>query len=526
MDQLKYISSLESQHPQISTPQHSVETRSVHYFQNIQYQIQNDRFLSSETRNILQHNASQDFRECVSAFRAEKTSIYIDSQAQRTELHTSYLESLRNTARDMMYHTCGISENQEDNNCILNFLKGCLDTWILENIELVHQIVETKGAILLDIAKTLLSPQWWIDILKGIGESLRDLLTGNAYAKWVAAAGIVWGIVWLGKKLIVNAAKRVRPTKLSHTHTPEHHARHAPETHTQHQNIPEHQTSAHISDRPPSAEVITSHQIPERKNPQPLQPFRDTPESLERYGLARQESEILLASGTIQTIPNTTIRTLTERFHQFDALGIPYRDMIQNLIQKHKVTQFQATLMLLYTDMSISPNLNTFLRFPKSIPSEQLQAVQRIQKEVTLWSKRMPDMGWPHPLVLRSDQWPGRTESSFRLKAFTSVTQDIQGTFAKDAKRDVLVHIHGLQGRVKDISEISLGVHYGRSARKPDWLLPELLYMENEWIILPGARMKHMYTIPNQSVYSSATDTMLHIDHIHIKQIRHFLFPF
>gem|GEM_PF-3564055 len=89
----------------------------------------------------------------------------------------------------------------------------------------------------------------------------------------------------------------------------------------------------------------------------------------------------------------------------------------------------------------------------------------------------MPDMDGS--LILRSDSWHGRKQPSFRLNAFTSVTTDINGTFAKESG-DALIRIKGLPGQVKDLSEISLPVHFGRSVRNPDGILPELLYMKNE----------------------------------------------
>jgi len=167
MDQLKYISSYEKQSANVF-PRASPENIAATYVNSLQHTLHRDTFLSPHLRNRLSEQIHTDFGEYIGSYQQEKSEILEHSHTQRNELHTSYLETLRLQAKDLMYQACGICENHAKNSGSINFLKGCLDTWILENIELVQQIVETQGKILISIAQMLLTPTGLWEVAKGI----------------------------------------------------------------------------------------------------------------------------------------------------------------------------------------------------------------------------------------------------------------------------------------------------------------------------------------------------------------------
>gem|GEM_PF-5959568 len=80
----------------------------------------------------------------------------------------TFLEFLRTEVQKDVYTQLHISENITENHWTQNFLKGCFDTWILDNIELVHILYETKGAILWEIVKTLTSREGLREVVQQI----------------------------------------------------------------------------------------------------------------------------------------------------------------------------------------------------------------------------------------------------------------------------------------------------------------------------------------------------------------------
>jgi|GEM_PF-2562007 len=189
---------------------------------------------------------------------------------------------------------------------------------------------------------------------------------------------MVGGIFGIGKKIISTAAKKSIRHKLG-TQTPSTHTPQTPEIQPSNHNHSE------TPDTAPPPQTLSSHQIPEHLPLEhPNHVLKDTPESLERYGIHPEKAQLLIDSGTITRIKDTDTITITQRLAQLDELGIPYRDMTHNAVLKRGITEFQAQLMLMYTDLIFSLNLNDLMRHPHKIKTpEQKNAILTLQHELT-----------------------------------------------------------------------------------------------------------------------------------------------
>ena len=143
---------------------------------------------------------------------AEEVGIVPDTpEASETEEMTP--EEMIQHAKEFLYSSLDISEDEASNGALTNFAKWIVDTLIIWNAELALQVIETKGQVILEALKNLASWSGIKQVLSALGESIWDLFTGSAYEKgkavadlWLVATGLGAGIS-VGKKVLKTAVK-------------------------------------------------------------------------------------------------------------------------------------------------------------------------------------------------------------------------------------------------------------------------------------------------------------------------------
>lgn len=105
-----------------------------------------------------------------------------------------------------IYSLAEINPDTDRNSTKNKFIKGLIDSIIVENVELAKQIVETRGKIILDMISQIFSWEWLKQIAEWLGTSVMGIFSGDAYKAWKSTWELglittgVWFSVALGKK--------------------------------------------------------------------------------------------------------------------------------------------------------------------------------------------------------------------------------------------------------------------------------------------------------------------------------------
>ena len=83
--------------------------------------------------------------------------------------------------KEFSYAALFLDEDTYENGNIKQLVKWVVDTMVIENVELAKQVFDTKGAILVDMMKTIFSWDGIKQIAKGLWESIWGLFSGDVY---------------------------------------------------------------------------------------------------------------------------------------------------------------------------------------------------------------------------------------------------------------------------------------------------------------------------------------------------------
>jgi len=108
---------------------------------------QTQQLLSQYPDNLTFQETLQHIDTCQAHIDADTYLIHQSTYTQLKDLRNEYesqnfLSYLRKEVKKDIYTHLHLSENLEENNGVQNFLKGCFDTWVLDNIKLVQLIYE------------------------------------------------------------------------------------------------------------------------------------------------------------------------------------------------------------------------------------------------------------------------------------------------------------------------------------------------------------------------------------------------
>ncbi|ATU05343.1 hypothetical protein BKN14_02720 [Candidatus Gracilibacteria bacterium HOT-871] len=117
-----------------------------------------------------------------------------------------------------------------------------------------------------------------------------------------------------------------------------------------------------------------------------------------------------------------------------------------------------------------------------NLTPNNIKASKSLIQKLEIAIKKMPDMNGT--LVYRGDNWDGWINSnnkSVELKAFTSVSNNIDDTFISREK-NMLIIIEGKKGKVKDITKLSIIPNFGEYFKY-------IKNTTNEGVILPNSEV-------------------------------------
>jgi hypothetical protein len=107
-----------------------------------------------------------------------------------------------------LYEKLGIDNNQENNSNFENFIKWVIDSWVLDNYDLLVQIYETNWKIILDWLEKLLTWEWLKNLAESLKEDLWTLWDWNAYEKWKVSAEVVLWLITAWAWITINVVKK------------------------------------------------------------------------------------------------------------------------------------------------------------------------------------------------------------------------------------------------------------------------------------------------------------------------------
>ncbi|MDP2090780.1 MAG: hypothetical protein Q8K30_04240 [Candidatus Gracilibacteria bacterium] len=225
---------------------------------------------------------------------------------------------------------------------------------------------------------------------------------------------------------------------------------------------------------------------------------------LEKLGLPESFTRDLLESGLLRK--EFFGGDLLRRFEDLHKKGINYDKMIDEVIkQNSNLTKEEALLIFSYTDEVIYRRLNAFLRGKKevldSLTPHNVEVSKRLALKLEQALEKMPNLKpGEDGFILRGDKeryWAGKIGDEIELSAFSSVSNNKKDIFLGE-KHDAntQVSILGKEGRIKDISELSIAVNFGVSKEELETLtdfsgkLKKLPKTNNEGVILPNSRVR------------------------------------
>ncbi|MDD3145054.1 MAG: hypothetical protein PHV23_02985 [Candidatus Gracilibacteria bacterium] len=406
-----------------------------------------------------------------------------------------------NEAKTMLYEKLGIDNDQNNNSALVNFEKGIVDTMILDNYDLAIQVWETNGKILIDSLKQLASFEGLKKMAESLGESIWNLLSGNAYerGKSVAELGLITtGVgagVYVGKKGFKLGMKEISKLRKP--------AERVVEGKDVKSVISE--TRGKVDEIVPKKELDFEKELennfPEEKlkelkrikqkiednnfinNRLPLKEFEnlDLDGKLDVLGISKEYYDLLNNSGLLPEGFNIIERYKKLQYRDQLMPGkevINYQDMIKKAIKKYPhLTKTEALLIFASTDKFLFENLNFKLR-------KQVKLTDGEQKLLDTFNSgldKLPDL---EGSTLRGDKWAGwivKNPDDFKgisnldifndidvhllkrgdnipLYAPTYVSNNINDIFIipEHVKNHTLVIINGMEGKVKDISSIAM----------------------------------------------------------------------
>jgi hypothetical protein len=102
-----------------------------------------------------------------------------------------------------IYTFVDINPDTDRNSTKNKFLKGLIDSIIVENVELTKQIIETRGKIFLDMISHIFSWEWLKQIAEWLKTSVMGIFSGDAYKAWKSTweLGLITTGAWLGVAL-------------------------------------------------------------------------------------------------------------------------------------------------------------------------------------------------------------------------------------------------------------------------------------------------------------------------------------
>ena len=117
-----------------------------------------------------------------------------------------------------------------------------------------------------------------------------------------------------------------------------------------------------------------------------------------------------------------------------------------------------------------------------NLTPNNIKASKSLIQKLEIAIKKMPDMNWT--LVYRWDNWDwwiNSNNKSVELKAFTSVSNNIDDTFISKEK-NMLIIIEGKKWKVKDITKLSIIPNFWEYFKY-------IKNTTNEWVILPNSEV-------------------------------------
>jgi len=99
-----------------------------------------------------------------------------------------------------IYSFAEINPDTDRNSTKNKFIKGLIDSIIVENVELAKQIIETRGKMLLDMISHIFSWEWLKQIAEWLKTSVMGIFSGDAYKAWKSTweLGLITTGAWLG----------------------------------------------------------------------------------------------------------------------------------------------------------------------------------------------------------------------------------------------------------------------------------------------------------------------------------------
>lgn len=385
-------------------------------------------------------------------------------------------EALIQEAKAMIYEKIWISENQENNNWLENFLKWIIDELVIWNYELAIEIYNTNWAIIIDSLKQLASLEWLKKMAESLWETLWNLVDWNAYEKWKSVAQLwliwTWAWVWFALwkkwlKLWMRELAKLRP------HTSKESIVASPEI-----KLVIKETWGKVDEIVPKQEVKTV----------------ETARKIDIERQIRWLEQLWLTESFTRDILESWLMNekflwgdLLRRFEDLHKKWIDYNRIIDEAIkQTPNLSREEALLIFSYTDNTIYRRLNDFMRWNKevlqSLTSQNIEATQRLVSRLEQALEKMPNMNWE--LVYRWDNWKWwkwNIWDEIDLKAFTSVANATEDTFLWNQK-DILVIIQWKDWRVKDITKLALIPNFWEH-------FPKIPKTSNEWVVLPNSKV-------------------------------------
>ncbi|MDD3145485.1 MAG: hypothetical protein PHV23_05230 [Candidatus Gracilibacteria bacterium] len=401
-------------------------------------------------------------------------------------------QAMINEAKTMLYEKLGISENMSGNNWGENFSKGLVDTLILDNYDLAIQVWETNGKVILDGISQLFSS--WENIKKmaeALGESVMGLFSLDGYqtGKSIAELGLIGsGIgagVFVGKKAFKLGMKQISKLRKS--------SEKVVESSSVKQVIGE--TTSRVDEIVPKKELDVGEIAKKSVD------IERQVKGLESLGVPESFSRDMLESGLMNQ--KFLGGDLLRRFEALKANKIDINDRIDSVMKKiPELTREEALLIFSYTDEIIFRDLNSYMRgiLKKDLTEANINAINNIITKLESGLNKMPDLKpGKDGFILRGDNWIGWKKGlgeEIDLEAFTSVANNKKDAFIGDEfNTNIEISIIGKQGRIKDVSDLSIAVNYGVTKGELETLtdfsgkLKKLPKTNNEGIILPNSKV-------------------------------------